>query len=77
MLSQFSPKLTPHDFVGQQGHADVGAEVADAWNGVQLIANLGGNAPLFRDRGAGLGDAMRKEVAFLELGEQRLAQVGA
>ena len=64
------------DLVREQGLPDVGSEVAHARDRPQLAAGLHRHAVLLGDRGAGLGDPVHEEVTFLELGEQRLPELG-
>ncbi len=62
------------DLVGHLGPADVGAEVAHAGDGPQLLAGPLGDADHGLERRARLLHPVHQEIVLLEMGQELLAQ---
>ena len=67
-------EIDADDLIGGEGLADMGAEVAYAWNGAQFLARAGRDAQHLGQRRVGRRDPVHQEIALLERRQQRVAK---
>src|SRR5262245_58519795 len=68
------PEIDADNLIRGEGLADMGAEVAYARNGAQLLAGAGRDAQHLGKRRVGGGDPVHQEVALLERWQQRVPE---
>src|SRR5262245_53808721 len=67
-------EIDADNFIGSEGLADMGAEVAYARNGAQLLARAGRDPQHLGQRRVGGGDPVHQKVALFERWQQRVPE---